>query len=370
MFVLADYIIFFMVCLFDSDNGKEFITTIVVDLLKASNLNCFIVMGRSRTPRDQGSVESANKVVRQVLKSISLENRLRSIKVNWTKLLGQVMAVCNSHSGIRKHSVLSYEAVFGQKYHTQLKCNVSEMCKCRSIFQRLKLSPNERLETYVRQHDIVNIEINDSEFDDNDNVDDSDKDEGVDIDDNAFLELILEEEDMQLGKHDSNDGLGNTRVLDSDGDVDDGEEHYKELPSMVEDADNIDEVLVGNTPPFVVDPPPVYCQITSDYPPPVVNEPTEPTTFCVREYSTFTVQEAWDHGNIARYHQPLGTRDEFQFLWPTLIRRDCCFPHGVPYIQIGNDDYISSMTNTTNWNNGVFISSFSQIGRALRAHHL
>jgi hypothetical protein len=96
VFVLADYIIFFIVCLFNLDNGKEFITTIFVDLLKASNPNCFIITGRPRTPRDQGSIESANKVVQQVLKSNSLENCLRSIEVNWTKLLGQVMAVCNS----------------------------------------------------------------------------------------------------------------------------------------------------------------------------------------------------------------------------------------------------------------------------------
>ncbi len=93
--VLADYIISSLY----ADNGKEFIATIVVDLLKASNPNCFIVTGRPRTPRDQGSVESANKIVQQVLKSISLENRLQSIEVNWTKLLGQVMVVCNSHSG-------------------------------------------------------------------------------------------------------------------------------------------------------------------------------------------------------------------------------------------------------------------------------
>jgi hypothetical protein len=117
-----------------ADNEKEFITTIVVDLIKESNPNCIIVTGRPRTPRDQGSVESAKKIVQQVLESISLENCLRSIKVNWTKLLGQVMAVCNSHSGRQKHSVSSYEAVFGQKYHPQVKCNMSEMRECRSIF--------------------------------------------------------------------------------------------------------------------------------------------------------------------------------------------------------------------------------------------
>jgi hypothetical protein len=122
--VLANYIISSLY----ADNGKEFIAIIVVDLLMESNPSCCIVTGHPRTPQDQGSVESANKIVQQVLKSISLENCLRSIKVNWTKLRGQVMAVCNSHSGRRKHSMSSYEAVFGQKYHPQLKCNMSEMC--------------------------------------------------------------------------------------------------------------------------------------------------------------------------------------------------------------------------------------------------
>ena len=185
----------------------------------------------------------------------------------------------------------SYEAVFSQKYHPQLKCNMSKMHECWSIFQRLKLSPDERLETYVQQHNIVDIEINHKKINDNDDVDDSDEEEGVDIDENAFLELILKEEDMQLGNHDpelnleesnvqlgnlnSNDGLVDTGRHDNDGDV-----------------HSINEVLAVDPPPVVVDPPPVYCQITSDSPPPVDNEDTEPMTFRVREYSTFAVQEA------------------------------------------------------------------------------
>jgi hypothetical protein len=171
-----------------SDNGKEFIATVVVDLIKESNPNCYLVTGRPRTPRDQGSVENANKMVQQVLKSISSENRLRSKEVNWTKLLGQVMSVCNSHSGIRKNSVSSYEAVFGQKYHQPLQCNLSELRECKSIFQRLKLSPNERLQTYVREHNIVDIVVQGTDdYHDNDDDDSSDdENEGDDIDENAF----------------------------------------------------------------------------------------------------------------------------------------------------------------------------------------
>ncbi len=125
---------------------------------------------------------------------------MRSIPVNWTKLLGQVMAVCNSHSGIRKNSLSSYKAVFGQKYHPQLKCNISDMRECESIFQRLKLSPNEHLETYVWQHNIVDIELDETEFEDNnsDKAYDSEN-EGDDLNDNAFPELNLNPDNFQIG---------------------------------------------------------------------------------------------------------------------------------------------------------------------------
>ncbi len=76
------------------------------------------------------------------------------------------------------------------------------MQECKLIFQRLKLSPNERLETYVWQHDIADIEIDNTEFDDNndDNPYDSEN-EGEDVDDNAFPELHLEQDDFKLAIH-------------------------------------------------------------------------------------------------------------------------------------------------------------------------
>jgi hypothetical protein len=67
---------------------------------------------------------------------------------------------------------------------------MSEISECKSIFQRLKLSPNE-----CTQHDIVNIEIDDTEFneDNDDNPYDSEN-EGEDMDENAFPELLLEQD--------------------------------------------------------------------------------------------------------------------------------------------------------------------------------
>jgi hypothetical protein len=359
-------------------------------------------MGRPRTPRDQGSVESANKVVQQVLKSISSENCLRSKEVNWTKLLGQVMAVCNSHSGIRKNSVSSYEAVFGQKYHQQLQCNLSEMRECKSIFQRLKLSPNERLQTYVREHHIVDIEVEDTDHID-DNDDDSDENEGDDLDENAFSDagvfdgtstsvvapvtaVVAEASVPTLtgGSIEGNHGGGGT-VTGGDGggigyfsSIGSGGGSGIGLGSGISSVDvsttavqaagtgvtsvamaAIEDSTVCNTPPLSNLTP--TCQLTFDSPQPVVNEPPRTETFRDSEFSTFTVQEAWDHGNIARLYQTLSSCEECKFLWPRLTCRECTFPHYKPFIQIGDEDYMASITNTTNWYNGVFISSFSQL---------
>ncbi len=79
----------------------------MVELLKANNPNCFLVTGRPLTPCDQGSVENANKLVQRVLKSISADRRLKGLEVNWTNLLGQIMAVCNSQTGMKSLNTLS-----------------------------------------------------------------------------------------------------------------------------------------------------------------------------------------------------------------------------------------------------------------------
>ena len=104
------------------------------------------------------------------------------------------------------------------------------------------------------------------------------------------------------------------------------------------------------------------CQLTFDSPPAVNNDIGEQQTFRATEHSIFTVQQAWDHGNIARLFKPLGSRGEFKFLWPSLICGECTFVDGAkPFIQIGDEQYLASITNTTNWYDGVFISSFAQL---------
>ena len=100
--------------IFHTDNGKEFVAKKVIELLKKNNPHCYPIRGRPRTQRDQGSVESGNKTVQRILKSIESERRQQGLDDNWTLFLGQVMACCNSHSTRLKYSVSAYEAVFGR----------------------------------------------------------------------------------------------------------------------------------------------------------------------------------------------------------------------------------------------------------------
>jgi len=333
-------------------------------MMVAHNPNCFIVTGRPRTPRDQGSVESANKLVQRVLKSISSERRLQSLDVNWTNLLGQVMSVCNSHSGRKKYSVSSYEAVFGQRFHPQLKCNLREMRQCRSIFQRLKLSPDERLQTYVDENDIVDIEFNDDVATNlADETDDENEQEGVDIGDDAFPELETEE-------------ICPGASVDDRIDVDCG------TAQNVEQTDDNEYATINSNVPCgiganIQSSPSDWLLKSSIESPQTTPKPSpsdwllEPPTVCVPTtddgnkelYSKLNLEEAWDRGDIARSDRPLSShgRKEYMFLMPMLTCRQCCYPNGSVSISVGDNRYIESIRTTTNWYDGVFVSSFVQL---------
>ena len=129
--------------IFHTDNGKKFIAKKVVELLKKNNPSCYPIRVWPRTPRDQGSVESANKVVQRIMKCISSEHHQMGLEDNWMQFLGQVMGCCNSHSTHLKYSVSSYEAVFGQKLFPPIPCAISDLRECRTIGDRLRICPDE-----------------------------------------------------------------------------------------------------------------------------------------------------------------------------------------------------------------------------------
>ncbi len=88
-----------------------------------------------------------------------------------------------------------------------------------------------------------------------------------------------------------------------------------------------------------------------------------PQTFRVLEYLTFTLQEAWDNGNLARNHSILSgwQRIEYNFLFSMLTCGEYCFPHAKTLISVEDRDYLTSNRSTNRWYDGVFISSFVQL---------
>ena len=116
--------------IFHTDNGKEFTGKQVIEALRQLNPAIISVTGRPRTPRDQGSVENMNKLVKRVLGAIEQELRLQGIEPNWTSLLGRVMAAINTHESRQPYSVPAYKAVFGQDYHIRVSCTQEDANKC------------------------------------------------------------------------------------------------------------------------------------------------------------------------------------------------------------------------------------------------
>ena len=62
-----------------------------------------------------------------------------------------------------------------------------------------------------------------------------------------------------------------------------------------------------------------------------------------------TVPQAWERGTITQLETSLSDQQVYNFLWPRLTCRHCCFQNGNVLIQVGDDAYLDSIANTTNW---------------------
>lgn len=115
--------------------------------------------GRPRCPRDQGSVENVNKLVKRVVGVLS-ERRGAGQNPNWIKILGSVAAVINSQYGRGKNDVSAYEAVFGQKLDHPLSCSKSEARRCWTVKDRMLVTHEPQFNTYWKENYITEDDIN------------------------------------------------------------------------------------------------------------------------------------------------------------------------------------------------------------------
>ena len=98
--------------IFITDNGKDFIAMMILQLHKELNPNIIAVHGRPLTPRHRGSVESVNNLVKLVLTMIESEVRISGMKPNWTNLLGCTMTAINNQKGHGKYAKTANNAIF------------------------------------------------------------------------------------------------------------------------------------------------------------------------------------------------------------------------------------------------------------------
>ncbi len=230
------------------------------------------------------------------------------------------MAVCNSYSGQKKYCVSNYKAVVGQKYHLMLKCSLAEMRECWSISQRLWLSEDERLKKYVRENDIVDIELDKNRLAAAFDEDDEDKEEyewrhpPVELDNAAFPDITISFDSDE----DNADKVGYVHgavkanaqeedvvfVGETTASTDITAMQVNILPQTFQgEVSNSVSLVAPKAAPTGPD-----CRMTGS----LWSETTGgavanecPETFRVSEYLTFTPQEAWDNGNIAQNHSIL-----------------------------------------------------------------
>ncbi|KAG7338309.1 hypothetical protein IV203_024005 [Nitzschia inconspicua] len=83
--------------------------------------------------------------------------------VNCTKTYMRCLGISGNQTikvrGVNATS--AYKTVFGVRYHEKLECHIEEMKECRSLWQRLRLNPDARLEESSK--DEFDLEVDDSE---------------------------------------------------------------------------------------------------------------------------------------------------------------------------------------------------------------
>ena len=152
---------------FHTDNGKEFTGQAILQTLSEMNPNILTITGRPRKPNDHGSVESMNKLVKQVINSILAEHRIHGENPNWMEILGNVASSINLQCGRGKYNIPAYTAVFGCTYNQDDSTTKEEARQCWTLTKRLKVRLTLYLIacimksydiSYVTQHTIIAFE--------------------------------------------------------------------------------------------------------------------------------------------------------------------------------------------------------------------
>jgi hypothetical protein len=129
--------------IFHTDNGTEFISKKVYDLLKDHDDNILTVSGKPRTPRVQGSVENANRHVKIAISNAINAGRLKNQSLTWVDVLGPVTSALNTAEQKGTNGLSPYKLVFTQNFELNSYAIPSEMHKTIRSVEDLKNAAND-----------------------------------------------------------------------------------------------------------------------------------------------------------------------------------------------------------------------------------
>jgi hypothetical protein len=134
-----------------TDNGGEVKGEDV--LLELINISPYshAIQGRVRTPRDQGLVERANRMIKgMIIKAVAVMKENGVTNANWVSAIPRVMAGCNSGHNKGKNELSPYRVVFGMNYdHPVIAQNVANFIVGETINDRIQRVGGKYKETIV-----------------------------------------------------------------------------------------------------------------------------------------------------------------------------------------------------------------------------
>jgi hypothetical protein len=230
----------------------------------------------------------------------------------------------------------------------------------------LRLSPDERLEKYVKEHDIVDIAAGPSrpfdptQEDAEDDDDAEDESEGDEINDSTFPDCEQEEGIVLCQDVTASATANEATTVDNTASA----FTYEHQDTAFEGFDATAEIAfddqydLGDRNVRLVTV--IYAETGCDEPFTAVGPKSVPSV-----YETFNLADAWANGKIARQDFPLSHKSKkaFNIIRPTLTCSECCHVGSdhKQVLMVYDDDYIESIKSSDKWWDGVFIGSFAQM---------
>jgi hypothetical protein len=140
---------------YQTDRGREVHGREVLTIVYQMNPHCVTLMGRPRTPNDQGSVERANQQIKGMFTAMEEKDRENQIEPNWTKYLGPIMAALNGNTKISPIGVAyeeePYQRLFGMPYHEPCNLSAAELRSAKSIRDLMSLRNDKSFDDRLRR---------------------------------------------------------------------------------------------------------------------------------------------------------------------------------------------------------------------------